>query len=205
MQSITGIGGIGKIGLLAAALLIIPHWAGATTYAVDKSHTSVSFKVRHLFTNVAGRFSDFSGTLEFDPANPTATKVQGEIEAASIDTNNDKRDEHLRSADFFDVAKHPKITFTSTKVSDIDTTAKTAKIHGTLTLHGVTKPVVLDVAYLGTGKDPWGNMRSGFRGTTTVNRKDFGLNWNETLETGGVLVGEEVTIEINVEGLMKDE
>jgi len=196
--------GIGAVGLAVLVALALPAWAGAATYAVDKDHTSVAFKVRHLFTSVVGHFGEFSGTIELDPAAPAAASVRGEIAATSIDTNNAKRDEHLRSADFFDVAKHPSIAFVSTKVSDVDPAAKTAKLHGNLTMHGVTKPVVLDVAYLGTGKDPWGNVRGGFTATTTVTRKDFGLSWNETLETGGVLVGEEVEIEINVEGLLQE-
>lgn len=184
---------------MGLALMVAAVPARATSYKVDPAHTSVSFKIRHLFTEVDGRFTDFSGSIEFDPSDPAKTRVAGEIKAASIDTNNEKRDKHLRAPDFFDVGKHPTITFTSTKVSDVDAAKKKGKLHGKLTMHGVEKPIVLDVVYLGSGKDPWGNAKAGFKATTTIDRKDFGLTWNETLETGGLLVGDEVSIEINVE------
>jgi polyisoprenoid-binding protein YceI len=171
------------------------------TYAVDPAHTSVQFRVRHLFTSVTGRFQMFEGKVVYDDQDPTKTEVQGSIDAASINTNVDKRDNHLRSADFFDVEKYPKITFQSTGVSDVDSSGKKGKMTGTLTLHGVSRPVVLDVSFLGKGKDPGGKERAGFHGTTTINRKDFGLTWNKALESGGVLVGDEVTIDIDVEGV----
>ena len=185
-----------------AALILgaMPAVAGATSYKVDPAHTNVTFLVRHLFTNVEGRFKTFEGTIVFDPAAPEKTVVKGTIDAASIDTNVDKRDQHLRSPDFFDVAKFPKIEFASTGVSDVDKTKNTGKIHGNLTMHGVTKPVVLDAEFLGAATDPWGNKKGGFSATTTINRKDFGLNWNKALETGGALVGDDVQIRLNVEG-----
>lgn len=189
--------------IVVASLLALPVGALGRPLTVDPSHTSVTFQVRHLFTNITGRFDKFDGKIEFDPDQPEATKIDGSIDAASIDTDNEKRDKHLRAADFFDVEKHPKITFKSTKVSAIDTEKKTAKVSGVLGMHGVEKPIVLDASFLGMGKDPWGNERYGFRATTTINRKEFGLDWNETLETGGVLVGEEVTIEINAEAMAK--
>jgi len=189
-------------GAIAMAIAVAASAASAADYKVDKSHTGVTFKIRHLFTKVDGRFDEFEGMIKFDPDNFADSSVEGTIQTASINTFNEKRDAHLRKADFFDVEKYPTITFKSTKITDIDTAAKTAKVHGDLTMHGVTKPIVLDVAYLGTGKDPWGNMRGGFGAKTTLNRKDFGLNWNQTLETGGLLVGEEVEIEINVEALV---
>lgn len=188
--------------LTLAVLLLAPPAMFAAQYKVDKAHTAVGFKVRHIFTNVPGQFDEFDGTVTFDPENLAAAAVEGTIKAASINTNNEKRDTHLRSADFFDVEKYPTITFKSTKVTDIDEAKKTAKLHGDLTMHGVEKPIVLDVAYLGTAKDPWGNTRGGFIGKTTLNRKDFGIVWNETLESGGLLLGEEVEIEINVEGML---
>jgi len=189
-------------GLALVALMAAPLASFAAEYKVDKAHTTVSFKIRHLFTNVAGRFDDFDGAVSFDPAAFADSTVSGAIQVASINTNNEKRDTHLRSADFFDVEKYPTITFKSTKVTDIDEAKNTAKLHGNLTMHGVEKPIVLDVAYLGTGKDPWGNTRGGFVATTTLNRKDFGITWNETLESGGLLLGEEVEVEINFEGMM---
>lgn len=187
--------------LCAVALAIVaagvPQAVNAADYTVDSAHTNVTFHVRHLFTKVVGRFDRFSGKISFDPAKPEATKVEGSVDVTSINTNNEKRDKHLRAPDFFDAEKFPTITFSSTKVSDVSKTA--GKLHGTLTIHGVAKPVVLDVEFLGEGSDPWGNKKAGFSAKTTINRKDFGLNWNETLETGGVLVGEEVEIEIAAE------
>ena len=172
----------------------------AASYKVDADHTSVSFKIRHLFSNVQGQFKTFEGTFDYDPAKPETWKAEGSIDAASIDTNVAARDNHLRSADFFDVQKFPKITFTSTKFTDI--TANGAKMQGLLTIHGVQKPVEIDVEVHGVGKDPWGNVRSAFTGTLKINRKDFGLTWNEALETGQVLVGEEVAITLEVEGIL---
>ncbi len=177
--------------------------ASVTTYKVDPEHTSVTFRVRHLFTYVTGRFDRFEGTITFDPAQPEQVKVVGAIDVASVNTNVEERDKDLRSKRFFDAAQYPKITFVSTGVTDLDAAKKNGKLHGKLTIHGVEKPVVLDVSYLGEGKDPWGNRRAGFSARTTINRKDFGLTWNETLETGGVLVGDEVRIEIEAEGMVE--
>ena len=176
--------------------------ASATTYKVDPDHTNVGFRVRHLFTSVQGRFDRFEGTIVYDPTKPEETKVEGSIEAASINTNVPERDKHLRSDDFFDVAKYPKITFVSTKPVDIDPSKKNGKLEGKLTIHGTEKPVVLDVTYLGAAKDPWGNQRAGFSARTKVNRKDFGLTWNETLESGGLLVGDDIEIDIDAEGIV---
>ncbi len=178
--------------------------AAAATYKVDPDHTTVSFSVRHLFTRVTGRFDRFEGTIVFDPAKPEATEIRGSIEAASVNTNVAERDKDLRSKNFFFVEKHPKILFESTSISDIDQTARTAKVHGKLTIRGVTRDVVIDGAYLGAAKDPWGNQRAGFSASLTINRKDYGLTWNEILETGGVLVGDEVEIRLDVEAIMQE-
>jgi polyisoprenoid-binding protein YceI len=188
--------------MLAAVLM--PAVASATTYAVDAEHTNDGFSVRHLFTSVEGKFRTFAGEIVYDPAAPEKTSVTGTIDVSSIDTNVKQRDDHLRGPDFFDVAKFPKIAFKSTGVSDVDTTKNTGKLQGDLTIHGVTKPVVLDVQFLGAATDPWGNKKAGFTASTTINRKDFGLGWNKTLETGGVLVGEDVTIRINAEGNVQE-
>ena len=185
--------------VIAAMTAFLPAIATATTYKVDAGHSSVTFKVRHLFTSVSGRFDKFDGEIHFDPKNPEATKVRGTIDAASINTNLAKRDSHLRADDFFHTEKYPTITFESTGVANIDSAAKTGTLEGKLKLRGVEKPIEIKVSYLGEGKDPWGNKKAGFRGTLKINRKDYGLSWNETLETGGVLVGEEVEIEIEVE------
>jgi polyisoprenoid-binding protein YceI len=184
-----------SLGLLAAAT---PVWAA--TYTIDPDHTTVTFKIRHLLSYVRGTFNAFEGAIEYDPGQPEQWKTQATIQAASIDTRVEQRDKHLRSADFFDVAQFPTMTFTSTKVTDVKD--RMTQLHGLLTIHGVQKPVVLDLEIHGVAKDPWGNVRSGFTATTTVNRKDFGLTWNQVLETGQVLVGEEVEITLDVEGIL---
>ena len=186
--------------VLVALAIGAPAVTLADIYLIDKDHTSVTFRIRHLFTKVSGRFDAFEGKVDFDPAKPDQTKVAGTIDVKSINTNVENRDKHLRSKDFFDVEQYPQIKFASTQVTDVDTKALTGKLHGNLTIHGVEKPVVLDVQFLGRGKDPWGNDKAGFTATTKINRKDFGLNWNETVETGGLLVGDEVEIEIAAEG-----
>jgi len=185
--------------ILTCALGVQPAWAA--TYTLDADHTAVSFKVRHLFSYVRGTFNQFEGTFEYEPGAPDTWKANAVIQADSIDTRVKERDKHLRSKDFFEVDKFPAITFVSTKVTDV--TPEGAKLHGDLTIHGVTRPVVLDLAIHGAGKDPWGNVRSGFTATTAINRKDFGLTWNQALEAGKVLVGDEVEITIEVEGLLK--
>ena len=187
--------------VLAAALLAAAPAAWATTYTIDRDHTTIGFKIRHLFSQVQGTFDQFEGTFTYVPGKPEEWKASAVIQAASIDTRVEKRDTHLRSPDFFDVETYRTLTFTGTKVTDITPTS--AKLQGELTIHGVTKPVILDLAIHGEGKDPWGNIRSGFTATTTINRKDFGLTWNQALETGQLLVGEEVVITLEVEGIVK--
>jgi len=190
--------------LLLASLLAFGTASSslAESWKVDQAHSTVGFSVSHLFTSVQGRFDRFEGTIDFDPANPEAAVVRGTIEAASINTNNEKRDKHLRSNDFFGTDEHPKLVFESTKVTVAE--GRNGKIAGDLTINGVTRAVVLDVKFLGSGADPWGNQRAGFRAELTINRRDYGLNWNELLETGGVLVGEEVEIRLDVEGLLEE-
>ena len=190
---------VGMVALVGGLLLATPAWA--TTYVIDTDHTTVSFKVRHLFSKVEGTFRQFEGTLDYVSGHPEQWKTSATIQAASIDTRVEKRDTHLRSKDFFEVDTYPTIAFRSTEITDVQGT--NAKLHGLLTIHGVEKPVVLDLEIHGEGKDPWGNVRSGFTATTKINRKDFGLNWNQALETGGVLVGDEVEITLEVEGLVK--
>jgi len=177
--------------------------AQAESWKIDGAHTNVGFSVSHLFTSVQGRFDQFDGTIEFDPQKPEAAVVRATVEAASINTNNAKRDKHLRSGDFFDVEKYPTLSFESTSgVTEMKDSR--GKLAGNLTIHGVAKPVVFDVVYRGQGEDPWGNVRAGFSASLNINRKDYGLNWNKVLETGGVLVGEEVEIRIDVEGILGD-
>lgn len=183
--------------------LVLPVFAFASTWAIDPDHSNVGFKVRHLMvSNVKGSFEKFSGTVQIDDRDITKSKVDVTIDTNSINTNVSKRDVHLRSGDFFDVAKYPTMTFTSKKVAKSGKDG--LKVTGDLTLHGVTKEVTLDVEGLtGESKDPWGNIRKGATATTKINRKDFGLVYNAALETGGVAVGEEVAITLEIEMIKK--
>jgi len=183
--------------VLAAAVLAASPAFAADSYTFDKSHTTVLFQVRHIVTNVTGKFKDFAGAIQIDKANPAASSVEFTIQSASIDTNEPKRDEHLRSADFFDVANQPTITFKSKSVKPAGKDAY--EVTGDLTMRGVTKTITLPVQFLGEGKDPWGNEKVGFDITTVLNRKDYGINWNKTLDAGGVLVADEVKVQIAVE------
>ncbi len=187
--------------VMAWSLLIAgPAWAA--TYNVDAAHSTVGFKIRHLFSKVTGTFDQFKCSFVYEPSQPEQWKAEAVIQAASINTRVAERDTHLRSPDFFDVEHQPTITFTSTKVTDV--TPHSAKLHGLLTIHGVQKPVVLDLEIHGETKDPWGNVRAGFTATTTINRKDFGVTWNKVVEAGQLLVGEEVEITIDVEGIKQN-
>ena len=186
---------------VAALLIFTAQSAWASTYKIDLDHTTVSFKIRHLFSNVIGHFKQFEGNIEYDPVTPDQWAASATIQTASIDTNVEARDKHLRSADFFDVEKYPTITFKSTGATDGK--ENNAKLNGLLTIHGVEKPVILDLEIHGVGKDPWGNTRAGFTATTKINRKDFGLKWNKALESGQFLVGDEVEITLEVEGIAK--
>jgi len=179
--------------------LSLPALAAATTWNIDPDHTNIGFKVRHLMvSNVRGSFEKHSGVVDIDDKDITKSKVEVTIDTASINTNVQKRDEHLRSADFFDVAKYPTMTFVSRKV--VKAGKDNLKVTGDLTLHGITREVVLDVeGPTRESKDPWGNIRRGAVASTKINRKDFGLTWNKTLETGGVVVGDEVTINLEIE------
>lgn len=177
--------------------IMIPAMASANNWEIDPTHTNVNFEVDHLaFSTVKGRFDKFQGSIVTDEKT-NLTTLSGTVDAKSINTDNDKRDKHLRSADFFDVAKFPKIDleFPSLKIK----AGKTDKVRGKLTIRGTTKEVPVEIAFRGAGTDPWGNEKLGLRLRTEINRKDFGLSWNEVLETGGVLVGEKVKIEVNVE------
>ena len=185
---------LGAVGIAAAEA-----GSEAQTLKIDPQHSNVGFQVRHIFTKVSGRFREFEGSLRFDDKNPAISSVEVTIKTASIDTNVEARDKDLRSPRFFEVEKHPTISFKSTAVQPID--EKKAKIKGILTMHGVSKEVTLDAEYLGKLKDPWGNLRYGFHAEASVDRRDFGLTWNEALEAGAVLVGEQVDILLDVEGI----
>jgi polyisoprenoid-binding protein YceI len=184
--------------LLISLFSFFPMVASAATWEIDPVHTTFQFSVRHMMvSNVKGVFHKFSGTFEIDDNDLTKTKASAIIDAASIDTGIDKRDEDLRSPNFFDVAKYPNMTFVSRKVEKV---GSNYKMIGNLTIHGVTREVILDMEGLDTViKDPWGNMRRGATFTTKINRKDFGLTYNKLLETGGLVVGDEVKINVEVE------
>lgn len=189
--------------IAAVVTLAIPALASAATWAIDTDHSNVGFKVRHMMvSNVKGEFAKYSGNVEIDDKDLTKSKVEVSIDASSINTGVAKRDDHLKSADFFDVAKYPTITFVSKRVQKAGNGK--LKVHGFLTIHGVTKEAVLMVeGPTRAFKDPWGNVKRGASATTTINRKDYGLTWNAAIESGGVAVGEEITIALEIELLKK--
>jgi polyisoprenoid-binding protein YceI len=165
----------------------------------DLAHSSIHFWVRHLMVSkVHGRFTKWKGTLAFDPENPLASRTEVEIEAASIFTEEAQRDAHLRSGDFLDAEKYPALTFKSTSV---ERAGDGYRLHGDLTIRGVTRPVSFDLEYAGQVSDPWGGQRVGFSAKTSINRKDFGLTWNIVLEAGGVTVGDKIEIALEVEAI----
>ncbi len=185
--------------LFVFAALIMPTLALAATYEIDPAHTSFNFKVRHLTVpNVTGTFGKVNGIAEIDDREITALKVEVTLDASSIDTGHANRDEHLRGPDFFDVAKYPTLKFVSRKISRID--ANKIQVTGDLTIRDVTKEVTVDVeGPTPEIKDPGGKMRRGATGSTKINRKDYGIMWNKTLDSGGLVVGDEVSISVEVE------
>ena len=167
------------------------------TWTLDPAHTRLGFVARHaMVTKVRGSFNEFEGTAVLDGANPANSHAEVTIKAASIDTRNAQRDEHLRSNDFLAMQEHPEITFTSTGARQVDDT--TFELTGDLTIRGVTKQVTIPFTFEGAAKDPFGNLRAGFEGSVVVNRKDWGVAWNAALEGGGVLVSDKVTLEFEV-------
>ena len=194
---------ISKAAITIALIVALPVLANADTWQIDPMHSNVEFSVQHMMiSNVKGQFQKTSGTITVNGNDPTSAKIDATIDASSIDTRVDKRDMHLKSPEFLDVAKYPTITFKSTKV-EADGPGKW-KVTGELTLHGVTKPVVLEVESSGTPiHDPMGNTRAGASATTKIKRGEFGLTWNKVLESGGVMVGDEVAISIDVEAIKK--
>ena len=176
----------------------------AATWNIDLAHSAIHFSVRHMVVSkTRGRFGKFGGQLSFDPKNPTAASVQVTIEPASLDSADVQRDTHLRSADFFDVEKFPQASFKSTKIQDLG--SDKYRVTGDLTIRGVTRPVVLETSFEGTGKDPWGGERAGFSATTSIDRRQFGMEFNKALETGGLLVGEKVELTLEVEAVKQAE
>lgn len=185
-----------KILKLSLASIALSTALFAGNYNVDASHTNAGFTVKHMMiTNVTGKFNDIAGTFEFDEKTNTLKAINGEIIVASINTANEKRDEHLKAEDMFDVAKFQKITFKSTKIE------KDA-VYGDFTMKGVTKNIKLDLETSSVIKDPWGKQRTGFSLNGKIKRSDFGLTWNKALETGGVAVSDEVKLAIDIEGVL---
>ena len=177
--------------------------AETTSWTIDPAHSSVEFAVKHMmFTTVRGRFKDVKGTILVDEQNPDHSTVNVEIAAASLDTGVADRDGHLRSADFLDVEQHPTLTFRSKRVEGaMKKEGDQFRVTGDLTIRGTTFEVTLDCVYEGTGKDPWGGIRAGARATARIDRREWGLKWNQALETGGVLVANEVRIEVEVQAV----
>lgn len=171
-------------------------------WEIDAAHSQATFAIKHMMiSTVKGHFNVLSGHLHIDEQNPANSWVEAQVEVASINTRDANRDGHLRSPDFFDAEKYPVITFKSTKVEHVE--GDEYKVTGDLTIRDVTKPVVLKAEYTGQGKDPWGGTRAGLTATGKIDRTEFGLTWNNTLETGGVLVGNDVKIEIDLEAVNK--
>lgn len=184
--------------VLSILILAMASVATAADWQVDKAHSSVGFTVRHLvIAKVSGQFNDFSGKFVFDTDNLAAGMAEMTVAVNSVNTNDTKRDDHLRSPDFFDVAGFPNMTFKSKSVHDVD--GENFKITGDLTIRDVTKEVTFDCTFNGVMVDPWGNTKSGFSATTRVNRQDFNVKWNKSLDAGGVVVGDEVTINLELE------
>lgn len=191
---------------LILSSLVVALFAGnafAGKFTVDAAHSNVDFTIRHLVSNVRGAFTDFAGEFDFDEkAGDKLENVKFTIQAASINTLNAKRDEHLRSADFFETEKFKTIDFKGKKTSKAG--KNKFKLEGDLTMHGVTKPVTFDVEYLGIGPNMMGGQAAGFKATTKLNRKDYGIIWNKTLDKGGMALGDEVTVNINIEAPLKN-
>lgn len=174
--------------------------ATQTTWTIDPAHSHVEFSVRHLMiSTVRGRFGVVAGILKTDETDPAKGEVEVSIDAASIDTREAQRDAHLKSADFFDVERFPAITFRGSRITDVSGDRFT--LTGDLAIHGVTREVSLDVTSEGRGKDPWGGERAGFSATTRIKRSEFGLTWNQVLETGGIAVGDEIKIALDIEAV----
>jgi polyisoprenoid-binding protein YceI len=189
----------GILFVLVAALT--SQVALAKDYAIDGVHSSANFKIKHLMSKVTGHFDDFSGEFSFDEKNPKAFTGEFTIKTTSVNTNNGDRDKHLKGDDFFKAEKFPAITF---KSKEMKAAGKNKfKLSGDFTMIGVTKPVTFDVEYLGAGKDPWGNEKTGFSAVAKINRKDFGMVWNKALDAGGFVLGDDVEIEVQVEGNAK--
>ena len=187
--------------VVTTLLLTLAGPVMAGSYAVDNSHSSITFSIKHMvISKTKGAFSDYTASFTYEPGQVNSWSTEATIQAASINTQDDKRDAHLRSADFFDAEKYPTITFVSTGVKA--TGDDTALLSGDLTMHGVTKPITLQLTIHGVITDPWGNTRGGFSATGKIDRKEWGLTWNKSLDSGGLVVGNEVEITLEIEGIL---
>jgi len=187
---------------MTANVQTAPVAATKTTWKLDPTHTSVEFSAKHLMiTTVKGRITDIEGTIQGDEKYPQNSSVEATLKAASLDTRTDQRDQHLRSADFLDVERFPEIKFRSTRIQG---DKESFKLTGDLTIRDVTKPITLDVEFEGTTRDPWGGDRVGFSAKGKFDRREFGLTWNQALETGGVVVGNEIKISLEVQAIKVD-
>ncbi|HMP88586.1 MAG TPA: YceI family protein [Kiritimatiellia bacterium] len=188
------------VGLIAVGFAL-PQKSQADVYEIDTAHSSIGFSVRHMvIANVRGQFKTFSGSVNYVEDDATAFSASAEVDVASIDTNNDKRDDHLRSGDFFDAESHPAITFNTTK---IEGNLPDITLIGELSIRGVTKEIALPISIVGPITDPWGNQRIGFSGSTRINRHDYGVSWSKTMDGGGLVVGDEVRLIIDIEAIKK--
>ena len=185
---------IAALALSASAVSAAPQ-----TFVVDNGHSEAGFKVRHLLSKTPGRFNDFGGRIQLDPARPESSSVEFRIRAESVDTDLADRDKHLRSADFFDVANHPEIVFRSESIRRAG--KDVYNVTGLLSIRGIEKRVTLPVTYHGQTKDPWGNERAGFSTAITLDRKEFGMVWNKALDQGGFILGDEVWVTLEIEAI----
>ena len=192
-----------KSSLIFVASLVLvatSAFAQVETYVVDKDHSIAGFRIRHMMSAVSGKFEDFSGTAKLDRGNPANSSIEFAIKVASVNTNVADRDKHLRSAEFFEVDKFPLITFKSSKITPTDT-KDLYNVTGNFQMKGVTKQITIPVQFIGFAKDPWGKQRAGFELDTTLNRKEYGINWNKALDQGGLLLGDDVKVSINIEAV----
>jgi len=188
-----------QFSILPVLLLFTAQAASAATYKVDPVHSEIGFTVDHLVVfKVSGTFDTYQGTIETDPKDNRLTAAGAVLQVASVDTREQKRDDHLRSSDFFDAATHPEMTFVSKRVLK---EGNSLTVYGDLTIRGITREVALKGGFRGEQIDPWGNVRAGFYGSTVINRHDFGLNWNKALDSGGYVVGDDVTIRLEIQGI----
>jgi polyisoprenoid-binding protein YceI len=193
-----------KFAFIVLVLMLTAGMTQAATWSFDKAHSSIGFSVRHMvISKTTGNFDDFNGVLEFDGENVQSGKVELTVQMASVDTDDEKRDDHLRTEDFFDVDKYPIMIFKSTKITDLN--GSNFKLTGILTIKDVSKEVTFDCEHNGTIKDPWGNTRAGFTAETEINRQDFNVSFSKILDGGGLLVGDNVEIKLELETIQSAE